>query len=102
MNGNFLVVFERVSGAEQGGNKALVSANCSAKTLRLVDQESYERHLGQSGYDLLGNKLPAWDAAGYDEMLAVLVANGSVPAGRSMMFGIACEWEHYGPSAAAS
>jgi hypothetical protein len=101
INGDFLVIFETVSGSEQGGNKALVSANCDSKTLRLVDQESYERHLEQSGYDLFGRKLPAWDVAGYDEMLAVMVLSKFVPAGRSMMFGIACKWETYGSSAAA-
>ena len=91
----FLVLFEKVSGAEQGANKALVSADCKANLLRVVGQQTYERYLEQSGYDVLGKKLPPWDAAGYDDMLAVMLTQAAVPAGQSMFFGIACRWEQY-------
>lgn len=95
VDGNFLVLYSDLSEGDSSNNKALVSADCSRRTVRVVSQRSYEKFLGESGYSILGGKLPSWNAAGYDSMLAVLVSQESVQAGSNVLFSVACNWDQY-------
>ncbi len=74
-------------------NKSLVWADCSQKQLAVVTVDNYQAFLKESGYDLLGNKLPSWEAADYNALLAVLIQTKSAPSGQSVFFDIACNWD---------
>lgn len=100
VDGNFMVLYANVSGDSQGRDKAFVSADCSGRKLRVVSRQVYEKYLTEVGYDVLGQKLPTWEAADYFAMLAVGVSEASLPAGQSVFFNIACKWDSYGPAAA--
>ncbi len=92
---NFLILFSSYTDDDKTTNKALVSANCAGHTLRVVTQARYETYLRESGYSILGDKLPPWSTAGYDSMLAVLLAQESIKSGTNLLFTAACHWDNY-------
>ena len=95
MDGNFLLLFSSYSDDDKTTNKALVSADCSGHRLRVVTQARYETYLRESGYSILGDKLPPWSSAGYDAMLAVLLTQESIQSGTNLFFAAACNWDNY-------
>ena len=95
MDGNFLLLYSNYSDDDKTIDKALVSADCSGRRLRIVTQARYETYLSESGYSILGDKLPPWASAGYDAMLAVLLAQESIQAGTNLFFAAACKWDNY-------
>jgi hypothetical protein len=97
---NFIVLYTSLSDGKSSMSKVLISANCADKKLRFVSQEIYENQLAQSGYDILGNKLPDWSQAGYDAMLAVMLGQPYSQANTSVFFDIACHWDRYHPVSA--
>ena len=99
VDGDFLILFANFSEDDQSRNKALVSADCSGNKLRVVSQGNYEKYLSESGYSVLGDKLPPWSSADYNSMLSVMLAQEYSPAGSSVFFNIACHWDRYSPVA---
>lgn len=75
----------------------LVNADCGSNTFRLVDKGVYEEFLEESGYDILGFKLPSWSEANPYDLAAVALHQGWV-RGRDnhLGFAVACRWEDLG------
>jgi len=94
-DGNVLILYADFSDEHRDSNKVLVSADCAERKMRLVTQKSYDDFLNQSGYDLLGNKLPAWLEADYAAMLAVLMASPAEKIDQNLFFDIACAWDKF-------
>lgn len=94
-DGNVLILYADFTEEYRESNKVLVSADCAERKMRLVTQKSYDDFLNQSGYDLLGNKLPAWQEADYTAMQAVLIASPAEKIEQSLYFDIACEWDKF-------
>ena len=94
-DGNVVILYADFAEEHRDSNKVLVSADCAERNMRLVTQKSYNDFLNQSGYDLLGNKLPAWLEADYAAMLAVLMASPVEKIEQSLFFDIACAWDKF-------
>ena len=98
VNGNFVVIYGNIADDGITQNKALVSADCAKNRIRIVTQSVYERHLKENGYDLFGNRLPAWNDANSDDLASVLIVKEWRPPDQSAFYGIACKWESYASS----
>ena len=95
MEGYFVVVYVNFSQHDPVMNRALLSADCSGQTIRVVTQSVYEERLAQSEYDALGEKLPAWESADFYAMQAVMIEVKKSNSGRNVFFDIACHWDRY-------
>lgn len=92
---NFLVLYARYSDEATIMDKALVSADCKEGRMRLVSRSIYEDFQSESGYDVLGNKLPDWEDATYYDMLAVLISQEPEAPNQSAFYDIACNWNNF-------
>ena len=74
-----------------------VGANCPLHKFRLVDQAIYEGFLEESGYDVLGHRLPSWSEADPYDLVAVSL-HQEWQRGRDnhLAFAVACRWEDLG------
>lgn len=95
ISNGYIVLYANFSEGNRIENKALVSADCPNRKLRLVTQSIYEKHLSKSGYGVLGEKLPQWNDADYDAMLTVMMGEESVQAGNNIFFDVACKWDSF-------